>query len=169
DFRNALLIMTSNIGADLLRQQGAIGFKGGDAAYDYQNMKTRLLDEVKKTFKPEFLNRLDDIVVFKRLSRQHLEVIIELEVDGLRKRLSERDIEIELDAPAKDFLIQKGFDEQFGARPLKRTIQRYLEDPLAEELLLKKIKASDIIRVKVKEGEGDRLAFEYGANAGAAG
>jgi ATP-dependent Clp protease ATP-binding subunit ClpC len=161
DFRNVLLIMTSNIGADLLRQSGSIGFKSQDAAWDYKEMKQRLLDEVKKTFKPEFINRVDEIVVFQKLTREGLEKIIDIELDGLRKRLAERDIEIQLDQKAKDFLIAKGFDPMYGARPLKRTLQRYLEDPIAEELIQRNIKANDIVRVTAKDDE--HLVFEQGA------
>ncbi|MBI3316272.1 MAG: ATP-dependent Clp protease ATP-binding subunit, partial [Candidatus Omnitrophica bacterium] len=105
DFRNVLLIMTSNIGADLLKKEGSIGFKTPEFSNDYKDMKTRLMEEVKKTFKPEFINRVDDIVVFQRLTRQDLERIIDIEIEQLMKRLHEKDIEIQLDQPAKDFLI----------------------------------------------------------------
>ena len=162
DFRNVLLIMTSNIGADLLKKQGSIGFKAQEFSTDYKDMKTRLLEEVKKTFKPEFINRVDDIVVFQKLTREDLVHIIDIEVDQLRKRLSERDIEIQLDQKAKDFLIDKGFDLMYGARPLRRTLQRYLEDPLAEEMISKRIKPNEIIHVSVKDD--DHLIFEQGAN-----
>ncbi|HTL70324.1 MAG TPA: AAA family ATPase, partial [Candidatus Eisenbacteria bacterium] len=161
DFRNVMLIMTSNIGADLLKKQGSIGFKSQEHTSDYKDMKFRLLEEVKKTFKPEFINRVDDIVVFQKLSREELEKIIEIEVNGLRKRLAERDIEIQLDAKAKEFLINKGFDMMYGARPLKRTIQRYLEDPLAEELIAKRIRPNEVILVTVKDDE--HLMFQQGA------
>ena len=154
--------MTSNIGADLLKKQGSIGFKGQEqSSGDYKDMKTRLLEEVKKTFKPEFINRVDDIIVFQKLSREELIKIIELEVQGLQKRLHERGIEILLDQKAKDFLITKGFDQMYGARPLKRTIQKYLEDPIAEELISKKIKSNETIHVSVKDD--DRLVFHQGA------
>ncbi|PIU40751.1 MAG: NDP-hexose 4-ketoreductase [Candidatus Omnitrophica bacterium CG07_land_8_20_14_0_80_50_8] len=162
DFRNVLLIMTSNIGADLLRKQGSIGFKAQEFSTNYKDMKTRLMEEVKKTFKPEFINRVDDSVVFQKLTREDLYKIVDIEVDQLRKRLSERDIEIQLDQKAKDFLINKGFDLMYGARPLRRTLQRYLEDPLSEEIIAKRIKPNEIIRVSMKDD--DRLLFEQGAN-----
>ena len=162
DFRNVLLIMTSNIGAGLLRKQGSIGFKAQEFSTDYKDMKTRLMEEVKKTFKPEFINRVDDSVVFQKLTREDLYKIVDIEVDQLRKRLSERDIEIQLDQKAKDFLINKGFDLMYGARPLRRTLQRYLEDPLSEEIIAKRIKPNEIIRVSMKDD--DRLLFEQGAN-----
>jgi ATP-dependent Clp protease ATP-binding subunit ClpC len=158
DFRNVLLIMTSNIGADMLKKQGSIGFKNAEHTTDYKEMKHRLLDEVKKTFKPEFINRIDDIVVFHKLTREELEKIIDIEVNGLRKRLSERMITLELDEKAKEFLINKGFDVTYGARPLKRTIQRYLEDPLAEELISKRLRPNDNVKVTVKDE--DSLQFE---------
>ena len=162
DFRNVLLIMTSNIGAELLKKNGSIGFKAQEFSTDYKDMKLRLLEEVKKTFKPEFINRVDDIVVFQKLTREDLVRIIDIEVNQLSKRLSERDIEIHLDQKAKDFLIDKGFDLMYGARPLKRTLQRYLEDPLAEEMISKRIKPNEIIHISVKDD--DHLIFEQGAN-----
>jgi ATP-dependent Clp protease ATP-binding subunit ClpC len=158
DFRNVLLIMTSNIGADMLKKQGSIGFKNQEHTTDYKEMKHRLLEEVKRTFKPEFINRIDDIVVFHKLSREELEKIIDIEINGLRKRLSERMITLELDEKAKQFLINKGFDMTYGARPLKRTIQRYLEDPLAEELISKRLRPNENVRVTVKDD--DSLQFE---------
>lgn len=158
DFRNVLLIMTSNIGADMLKKQGSIGFKNQEHTTDYKEMKHRLLDEVKRTFKPEFINRIDDIVVFHKLTREELEKIIDIEVNGLRKRLSERMITLDLDPKAKEFLINKGFDVTYGARPLKRTIQRYLEDPLAEELISKRLRPNELVRVTVKDE--DSLQFE---------
>ncbi len=165
DFRNVLLIMTSNIGADLLKKQGSIGFKASEhqSSGDYKDMKHRLLEEVKKTFKPEFINRVDDIVVFQKLSREDLVKIIEVEVGQLQKRLSERGIDIVLDQKAKDFLITKGFDQLYGARPLKRTIQKYLEDPIAEELISKHIKPNEAIHVSVKDD--DHLEFHQGAGS----
>ncbi|MBI3252277.1 MAG: ATP-dependent Clp protease ATP-binding subunit [Candidatus Omnitrophica bacterium] len=167
DFRNVLLIMTSNIGADLLKRQGSIGFKNQEVATDYKEMKTRLMEEVKKTFKPEFINRVDEIVVFQRLTMEDLNKIVDIEIGQFGKRLAERGVEIELDQKAKEFLIAKGFDQMYGARPLRRTLQKYLEDPIAEELISKKIRPNEIIHVTVKEGE-DRLVFHQGANSAAA-
>ncbi len=163
DFRNTMIIMTSNIGAEQLRKQGSIGFKSDEAATDYKQMKSRLLEEVKRTFKPEFINRVDDIIVFQRLSREDLEHIVDIEIKEFMKRLEDRGIEIQLDPKAKEFLINKGFDTAYGARPLKRTLQKYLEDPIAEELISKKIRANDIIYVTVKDD--DHLAFHQGSNA----
>ncbi len=161
DFRNTMIIMTSNVGADQLKKQGSIGFKADESNTDYRQMKGRLLDEVKRAFKPEFINRVDDIIVFQRLSRENLITIIDLEISSFAHRLKDKEIEIHLDAKAKEFLINKGFDTTYGARPLKRTIQKYLEDPIAEELIGKKIRPGDMITVTSKEGE-DRLVFEQG-------
>ncbi len=134
-FKNTIMIMTSNIGANLLKKAGSIGFKTQKQEETYKDMKGRLLEEVKKSFKPEFLNRVDDVIVFRGLTKEDLTTIIEIEVRDVQNRLKEKNIEIELDKKAKEFLINKGFDNAFGARPLKRTIQRYLENPLAEEIL----------------------------------
>ncbi len=134
-FKNTILIMTSNIGADMLRKTGSLGFKSRKEEETYQDMKQRLLDEIKKTFKPEFLNRIDDVIVFRSLTRDDLKHIVEIEVKEVQERLKEKNIEMKLSEDAKGFLIDKGFDKIFGARPLKRTIQRFLENPLAEEIL----------------------------------
>jgi len=161
DFRNTMIIMTSNLGAEQLRKQGSIGFKADESAVDYKAMKARLMEEVKKAFKPEFVNRVDDIIVFQRLSRENLEHIVDLELHNFSKRLEDKGIEIVLDAKAKEFLINKGFDNAYGARPLKRTIQKYLEDPIAEELISKRIRANDVIHVSVKDEE--HLSFQQGS------
>ncbi len=156
DFRNTVLIMTSNIGAEMLQKQGSIGFKPTKEEIVYKEMKEKLLEQVKKTFKPEFLNRLDDVIVFRSLTKKDLLKIIEIEVGEVQKRLHERNISIELTKQAKEFLIEKGFDRVFGARPLKRTIQRYVEDPLAEEIISGSLKENIPVMVSVKN---DRLIF----------
>lgn len=156
DFKNTIIIMTSNIGAEMLKKQGSIGFKSQAEDVTYKSMKERLLDEVKKTFKPEFINRVDDIIVFRALTKEDLEHIVEIEVRDVESRLKEQDIKIELTKEAEDFLIEKGFDKNFGARPLKRTIQRFLEDPLAEEIIRGTYKKGGTVKVAVK---GDHLEF----------
>ena len=123
----------------------------------YEDMKRKLLDEVKKTFKPEFLNRVDDIIVFHSLTKDDLYKIIDIEVGEVKKRLKEQNIEISLDEEAKSVLVEKGFDPIFGARPLKRTIQRLLEDPLAEDIIAGKFKPGSAVKV-IKKGE--RFIFE---------
>lgn len=161
DFRNCIIIMTSNVGAELLRKQGSLGFKAQTTAITYQQMKEQLLEEVKKTFKPEFLNRIDDIIVFRPLDKDDLYKIVEIEMKGVQDRLAEQKIIVELDQDAKDFLIEKGFDPVFGARPLKRTIQRYVEDPLAESIISGQAKESVHIKIgRLKDRE--ELSFTQG-------
>jgi ATP-dependent Clp protease ATP-binding subunit ClpC len=121
-------------------------------------MKQRLLDEVKKTFKPEFLNRVDDVIVFRSLNKGDLKHIVEIEVREVQKRLLEKNIELLIDDGAKEFLIEKGFDKVFGARPLKRTIQRYLENPLSEELLAGAYRDGSKIRITC-DPRGNELNF----------
>jgi ATP-dependent Clp protease ATP-binding subunit ClpC len=157
DFKNTIVIMTSNIGAEMLKKQGSIGFKSQAEDTTYQAMKERLLDDVKKTFKPEFLNRVDDIIVFRSLTREDLEKIVELEIKDVESRLKEQKITLALSKEAKDFLIEKGFDRSFGARPLKRTIQRFLEDPLAEEIIRGTFRKGGKIEVTAK---ADHLEFK---------
>ena len=159
DFRNCIIIMTSNVGAEILRKQGSLGFKAQSGDMSYQQMKEKLLDEVKRTFKPEFLNRIDDVIVFRPLEKQDLYKIIEIEIKGVQERLSDQKISFELDQSAKDFLIEKGFDPVFGARPLKRTIQRYVEDPLAEEIISNRIKEGVLIKV-FKPLDREELVFQ---------
>jgi len=158
DFRNCIIIMTSNVGAEILRKQGSLGFKVQSADVSYEGMKERLLEEVKRTFKPEFLNRIDDVIVFRPLERQNLYQIVEIEIGEVQERLAEHQVTLELDASAKDFLIDKGFDPVFGARPLKRTIQRYVEDPLAEEIISGR--AQEKMNIKVSRRK-DREELEF--------
>ena len=156
DFKNTIIIMTSNIGAETLRKQGSIGFKSQEEEVTYQTMKAKLLEEVKKVFKPEFLNRVDDTIVFRPLTRDDLEYIVEIEIKEVESRLKDQKILIELAKEAKDFLIERGFDKIFGARPLKRTIQRFLEDPLAEEIIKGSYKNGANVKVAAK---ADHLEF----------
>src|SRR6185436_10621609 len=123
DFRNTIIIMTSNVGAEMLKTRGSLGFVAShEEDANYTAMKARLLDEVKKVFKPEFLNRIDDIIVFQSLTKENLEHIVQLEVKEVGARLEDKGIEITLSQEALDLLIEKGFDPIYGARPLKRTI-----------------------------------------------
>ncbi|MBN1912862.1 MAG: ATP-dependent Clp protease ATP-binding subunit, partial [Candidatus Omnitrophica bacterium] len=157
DFRNTVMIMTSNVGAELIRKSGSLGFKDQKEEITYQEMKDKLLDEVKRTFKPEFLNRIDDIIVFRSLIREDLQRIVEIEIGFVAERLKEQNIILEVNQEAKDFIIEKGFDPVFGARPLKRIIQRFIEDPLASEIISKRFKEGSSIKVSRKNGE---LFFE---------
>jgi ATP-dependent Clp protease ATP-binding subunit ClpC len=157
DFRNTIIIMTSNVGADLIRRQTTMGFGAPKDTQDYDTMRDKILEETKRVFKPEFLNRLDEIIVFRTLSKPDLLKIVDLEVDKVKRRLKLKEIEIVLDEPAHEFVINKGYDPTYGARPMRRAVERYLEDPLAEELLKGTVKAGDIVEVTV--GGGDKLAF----------
>jgi ATP-dependent Clp protease ATP-binding subunit ClpC len=157
DFRNTIIIMTSNVGADLIRRQTTMGFGAPKDTQDYDTMREKILEETKRAFKPEFLNRLDEIIVFRTLSKPDLLQIVDLEVDKVKRRLKLKEIEIVLDEPAHEFVINKGYDPQYGARPMRRAVERYLEDPLAEELLRGTVKAGDIVEVTV--GGGEKLAF----------
>jgi len=156
DFKNTILIMTSNIGAEMFKKQTAMGFQAQAETVNFAKMKERLLDEVKKTFKPEFLNRVDDIIVFKPLTKENLYEIIEIELFEVRKRLKENKIEVALTQTAKDFLIEKGYDPVFGARPLKRAIQRFIEDPLSEDIIAGNLKKARPITIDRKD---QRLIF----------
>ena len=123
----------------------------------YQDMKDKLLEEVKRTFKPEFLNRVDDTIVFKPLVKEDLTRIIDIEIALVSDRLKDQQISLEVTQEAKDFLIEKGFDPVFGARPLKRTIQRFIEDPLASDIISKKFREGSVVKVSCKNEE---LIFE---------
>ncbi|MFA5090750.1 MAG: ATP-dependent Clp protease ATP-binding subunit [Candidatus Omnitrophota bacterium] len=157
DFRNTVMLMTSNVGAETIRKTGSLGFKSDKEEVTYQGMKEKLLEEVKHTFKPEFLNRIDDIIVFRSLSREDLHHIIDIEIGFVAARLKEQNISLEVTPEAKEFLIEKGFDPVFGARPLKRTIQRFMEDPLASNIISKKFKDGSVVKVACKNAE---LIFE---------
>ena len=157
DFRNTVLIMTSNLGAELLRKQGSIGFASTKQEVTFEKMKAQLFDEVKRTFKPEFLNRIDEVIVFHPLSSEDLVKIVELEIGMVKERLREQGIQVEVDQSAKELLVEKGFDTVYGARPLKRVIQRLLEDPLAEAVIAKRVKPGTIVRVTRK---AEALDFE---------
>jgi ATP-dependent Clp protease ATP-binding subunit ClpC len=153
DFRNTIIIMTSNVGAELVKKSNVMGFGTADPdTADYEAIKEKLLAEAKKVFKPEFLNRLTDIIVFHSLTRENLTKIVELEVKKVGDRLKERKIVLQVAKPAMEFLIEKGYDPQYGARPLKRAIERYVEDPLAEEIIRGAIKDGDTVAIDLKDG-----------------
>ena len=163
DFRNTIVLMTSNVGAEMLRRQGSLGFgMQNSEQLTYEDMKKKLLDIVKRTFKPEFLNRVDDTIVFKSLTRENLHDIVQIEIANVAKRLVDKNIIFELSKEAYELLIEKGFDPVYGARPLKRTIQRLLEDPMAEEMIAGTFKEGDKIRVERKD---DTLVFEHSSAA----
>ncbi|MFQ5653231.1 MAG: ATP-dependent Clp protease ATP-binding subunit [Planctomycetota bacterium] len=162
DFRNVILIMTSNIGANIIKHQSSLGFRQTSSERDYQTMKKELMSEVERHFRPEFLNRLDDVIVFRSLSREDMKLIIEIEIAHVKQRLEERGLRIQLSDEAKEFLIDKGFNPDFGARPLKRSIEENIEDPMAEELLRGSFKDAGSIRIEVRD---DALYFNTDAPA----
>ena len=160
DFRNTIIILTSNVGASTIKRQTSLGFNAmNEDDADFDGMKAKILDEAKKHFKPEFLNRLDDSVVFHMLEKKDLEVIVDLEVAKLLKRLTAKGINFELETSARDLLIEKGYDPSYGARPMRRAVERYLEDPLAEALLRGDIKDGSDITVAKEEGK-EELVFK---------
>jgi len=159
DFRNTIIIMTSNVGASSIKRQTSLGFGAmSEDEADHEGMKEKILEESKRYFKPEFLNRLDDLVVFHMLEKVDLNQIVDLEVDKLVKRLQEKEITLTLSQEARDFLSEKGFDPAYGARPMRRAVERFLEDPLAESLLRGDVKAGDSVNV-VKKTDAEELAF----------
>ncbi|MBX3359652.1 MAG: ATP-dependent Clp protease ATP-binding subunit [Phycisphaeraceae bacterium] len=155
DFRNTVMIMTSNIGADLIKGGGGFGFQKRADGVDFDNIKTILMKEIERFFRPEFINRLDDVIVFRPLNKENLTNIIELEVGKVMKRLTAQGVVLELDQKAKDFLIDKGYNPDFGARPLRRAIGTYLEDPLSEMLLQGDFKPPCKVKVTKKDDEPD--------------
>jgi ATP-dependent Clp protease ATP-binding subunit ClpC len=156
DFRNTIIIMTSNVGADLIRRQTTLGFGAPKLDDNYDVMRDKIMEETKRVFKPEFLNRLDDTIVFHTLTKPDLIQIVELEVAKVIQRIKSKDIHLILEESAKEFLIEKGYDPLYGARPMRRAVERHLEDPLAEELLRGNIKTHENIHVK---RDGEKLAF----------
>jgi ATP-dependent Clp protease ATP-binding subunit ClpC len=157
DFRNTVLIMTSNVGAGEMRSGKTLGFAHEDGESQYQTVKGKLLDSMKKTFNPEFLNRLDDMIVFRPLDKNDMVRIVEILLNNFRKRLEVLEMGVEFSDDAKSFLIDAGFDPALGARPLKRAIQRHLEDPLSEMLLRRGVSHDAEIRIGVENGN---LKFE---------
>jgi ATP-dependent Clp protease ATP-binding subunit ClpC len=156
DFRNTILILTTNIGADMIRNKDGFGFGKRDEDSSYQNMREKLHKEVERYFRPEFLNRLDDIIVFRSLGRQDLETIVDYELRKVRSRLEKMGLALELDEEAKDFLIEKGYNPDFGARPLRRAIEQFVEDPISEEILRDSYKGKDRIVVTVRTTVDER-------------
>jgi len=157
DFRNTIVILTSNIGSDLIKGGQSFGFGKREEVMDYDKLKKQLLSETEKFFRPEFINRLDDVIVFQPLTKDDLYSIIDIELAKIMKRLEAKGISMELDGVSKDFLIDKGYNPDFGARPLRRALGTYIEDPLAESLL-----AGDYskgVHVKVTHKEGDEHLF----------
>jgi ATP-dependent Clp protease ATP-binding subunit ClpC len=161
DFRNVILIMTTNAGAEAIKNESAFGFQKPDEDAGYDNMKRRVTDEIEKVFRPEFINRVNDIIVFHHLTTKDLKEVVDLELSKVRKRLNEKGLVLELGDDAKEFLIKKGSNTDYGARPLRRAIESFVEDPLAEELLKGEFNGKDTIRVEVKKvADKKQLVFE---------
>lgn len=160
DFRNTILIMTSNVGADILQRDTSMGF-GIEVTHDseYEKIRDKILDETKRVFKPEFLNRLNDIVIFRSLKLEDMNSIVDLELRNLSERLKSQDLLFDVNDAAKAFIIEKGYDEKFGARPLKRAVERYFEDALAEAILEGSIKRGKLIKVSLNKAK-DGLSFK---------
>ena len=166
NFRNTIILMTSNVGSDTIKKQSTMGFSPITDEGSYEKMRERILEEAKKTFRPEFLNRLDDLIVFRSFTKPDLIQILGLEVEKVLERLRHKNLKLELDEKAKDFLVEKGYDPQYGARPMRRSVERFFEDPLAEEILKGNLHEGDPILVTV---EKDKLVFNQNAAAAAEG
>ena len=159
DFRNTILIMTSNVGAEILQRNTSMGFGlEHNAENEYEKIREKILDETKRVFKPEFLNRLNDLVIFKSLGREDMQAIVDLELRNVASRLKERELAFEFSTECKNFLIEKGYDEKYGARPLRRAVEKYLEDALAEAILSGDIKPGETIQVDLHP-DGGALCF----------
>jgi ATP-dependent Clp protease ATP-binding subunit ClpC len=160
DFRNTILIMTTNAGAEAIKNESAFGFAKPDEDANYDSMKKRVQDEIEKVFRPEFINRVNDIIVFRHLTHDDLKHVIDLELEKVRSRMEEKGLTLQLTNEAKEFLIKKGSNTDFGARPLRRAIENFVEDPLAEELLKGEFTGKNLVQVEVKEvGDKRQLVF----------
>lgn len=154
DFKNSVIIMTSNVGARLITEKKALGFSSNSDIKDekeYETIKKEVLAELKKQFKPEFINRVDEIIVFHKLTENEISQIADIMLNDVVKRLKEQNIKLSIDITAKDFIIKKGTDSNYGARPLRRAIQNILEDKLAEEILNGNLKLGDTAKVIAKD------------------
>jgi ATP-dependent Clp protease ATP-binding subunit ClpC len=159
DFRNTILIMTSNVGAHILQRNSSLGFSAGNADDDFDKTKDKIMDEAKKSFKPEFLNRLTEIVIFRPLVKESMRAIVDLELKKVTDRLKEKKLKLEISDEVKEFLIEKGYDNKLGARPLRRAVEKYLEDSLAEEVLSGSLRKNKLIRVLITDDEEPKLYF----------
>ncbi len=153
NFRNTIILLTSNIGSDTIKRQSTLGFSPITDESSYEKMREKIVEEAKKTFRPEFLNRLDDVIVFRSLTKPDLVEILNLEIAKVSRRLKNKNILMTLDEKAKDLLVEKGYDPQYGARPMRRSVERFLEDPLAEEILRGTLHEGDPITVTAENGK----------------
>jgi ATP-dependent Clp protease ATP-binding subunit ClpC len=162
NFRNTIILMTSNVGSDTIKKQSTLGFSPITDESTYEKMRERILDEAKRTFRPEFLNRLDDVIVFRSFTKPDLIQILSLEAEKVVERLRHKNIRLELDDQAKEFLVEKGYNPDFGARPMRRAVERFLEDPLAEEILKGSLQPGEPIHVT---SDKEKLVFNQKAAA----
>jgi ATP-dependent Clp protease ATP-binding subunit ClpC len=164
DFKNTVIIMTSNIGARLINREPGIGLRSpakvDEDARTYESMKGKVLEEMKKAFRPEFLNRIDEVIVFHALTSAEIHQIVDLMIGRVAQQVQAQGMTLEISEQAKEVLAREGFDPSFGARPLRRAIQRMIEDPLAEEMLKGIYEVGDVIRAEVKDGD---IVFVKGA------
>jgi ATP-dependent Clp protease ATP-binding subunit ClpC len=159
DFKNTIIIMTSNLGTRDIQKGPGIGFAASaNEEVTYEKMRDRVTEELKKSFRPEFINRIDEVIVFRSLTQDDVKNIVDLMMRRVRDQLKAKDVEIELTEAAKVQLATQGYDQSLGARPLRRTIQRLVEDPLAEKLLYKEFRAGETIFVDAVDGE---IVFEH--------
>ncbi|MCZ6688462.1 MAG: AAA family ATPase, partial [Planctomycetota bacterium] len=158
DFRNTILIMTSNLGSSTIKNQSGLGFKATTEEQNYETMKKLLMEELEKEFRPEFLNRLDDVIVFQALTRDNLLHIVDIEIRQVQDRLKDRGFTLNLTSEAKEHLIGDKYNMDYGARPLRRAIEQFIEDPLAEEILKGAFKDKNTVDVKVKD---NHLFFDF--------
>jgi len=171
DFRNTILILTTNAGAEAIKNESAFGFQKPNDDASYESMKARVMDQIERVFRPEFLNRLDDVIIFRHLNKEDLKKVIDFELAKVRERLRERGFEIELTEESKEFIIKQGSNLDYGARPLRRAIEQRIEDPLSEELLRGAFEGKNTIVVDVfkdAEGKVTRLDFKGESREGGA-
>jgi ATP-dependent Clp protease ATP-binding subunit ClpC len=159
DFKNTVIIMTSNLGARDITKGKALGFHSRDEETAYETMRTRVKDEIERAFNPEFLNRVDDIIVFHPLSRDQIGLIVHIMLKDVRDRLAEENLKLQLTDAAQEFLVDHGYDEMFGARPRRRAFQRYIEDPLSEKIMANEFPAGVEIEVHVAQ-DNESLEFK---------
>ena len=162
NFRNTVILMTSNVGAETIKKNSTLGFSPISDESSYEKMREKIMDEARRQFRPEFLNRLDDIIVFRSLTKPDLIRILDLEIAKVMERLKGKKLRLELDEKAKDFLVAKGYDPTYGARPMRRSVERFLEDPLAEEILKGNLHEGEPVQVTM---EGDKLLFSQSSPA----
>ncbi|MBU6175049.1 MAG: AAA family ATPase, partial [Planctomycetes bacterium] len=162
DFRNTILILTTNAGAEAIKNESAFGFQKPDSDASYDSMKARVMDQIERVFRPEFLNRLDDVIIFRHLNKEDLKKVIDFEMAKVKQRLKERGFDLILTDEAKEFIIKQGANLDYGARPLRRAIEQRVEDPLSEELLRGNFEGKNTIIVEVfKDSDGKVTRLEF--------